>query len=61
MITRKQKNGYYETEKDGKNIDELIESIKERMCDKYCKYPNECDDGDEMIDTICVNCPLSEL
>ena len=61
MTIRKHKECYIETEKDGENIDELIESVKERMCDHYCKYPAEYHDPDEMIETVCANCPLSEL
>ena len=38
-----------------------LEEIKYEICDKYCRYPRECKDQDEMIETICVNCPLLRL
>ena len=41
-------------------IDQIVEEVKEEMCDKYCKYPEEYE-GSEMIDVICVDCPLNRL
>ena len=41
--------------------DEDLEKIKSEICDHYCKYPGEYKDQDEMIDTVCVNCPLLKL
>lgn len=38
-----------------------LEDIKAEICDKYCRYPRECEEQDNMIDTICVNCPLGKL
>ena len=40
---------------------EDLEKIKSDICDHYCKYPGEYKDQDEMIDTVCVNCPLLKL
>lgn len=45
--------------------DEELEEIKTEMCDKYCKHPESYrlfgDTEEEMIDEVCVNCPLSRL
>ena len=41
--------------------DEDLEKIKSEICDKYCKYPHEYADQDEMIDDVCVCCPLLRL
>ena len=53
---------------------EQIESIKQAMCNDYCKYPSEYhekvlrdeiqnDDvaNDTMCEEICSKCPLTEL
>ena len=47
------------------SITEQIESVKEDICNHYCKYPNEWDEekeGIELCDSgICENCPLNRL
>ena len=45
---------------------EQIEKIKEQICDNYCKYPEQfkkgkIEDIDELVNTICKNCPLLKL
>ena len=35
--------------------DEILKQC-EKMCDKYCKYPNETADN-----MICENCPLNDI
>lgn len=46
-------------------ISEQFESIKERMCDKYCKWPDKWDEEAEGIPLFesehCAHCPLMEL
>lgn len=37
-------------------ITKLLEKLAEEMCDDYCKYA-----GEDNIDDICSNCPLSVL
>lgn len=49
-----------------KTISQILEEVKEEMCNKYCKYPNEYKpeehDGIELWDSdICANCPLTRL
>lgn len=51
------------------SIQEQIESIKERICDNYCKYPGiyygQIKDVDEaqkcMENAECFDCPLNQL
>ena len=55
-----------------KSIAAQLEEATEIFCDKYCKYPVEFSKdckteeekdqkNDEMMDTICVNCPIYKL
>lgn len=48
-----------------KTIPEIIEEIKEEICDKYCKYPEIYDEEAEGIPLCdsehCRNCPLCRL
>lgn len=52
-----------------KSVTEIIEDVKEDICDKYCKYPleylAEIKDPDLahelMLETKCKNCPLQRL
>lgn len=47
------------------SITGILESVKEDMCSKYCKYPDIWDEekeGCELYDSeICENCPLGRL
>ena len=41
----------------------IVEDVASKICDHYCKYPETYDEeeaGMDMIDAICVNCPLVE-
>ena len=42
-----------------KTVTDIIEEVKQEMCDGYCKYVKECnemlDDGDDFY------CPLDKL
>lgn len=38
----------------------LIEDVVMKMCDDYCKYPEETFDQDE-LDKMCDACPLNDL
>ena len=40
---------------------EIIEEVKTDICDKYCKYPEQYDDDDEMLRDVCENCALGRL
>ena len=39
------------------DLERKIDNVAELMCDKYCKYPNECADDEELMG-ICEKCPL---
>lgn len=47
------------------SITEIIEEVKEKMCNDYCKYPHEWDEkkeGMELCESdVCLNCPLNKL
>lgn len=46
-----------------RSIIEIIEEVKEDICDKYCKYPSMYtpDEWEDKIDELCGECPLSRL
>lgn len=59
--------GHVETTK-RMTVTEIIEDVKAKMCDFYCKYPGEYDkhkDGDNAyiraLDKQCEKCPLNRL
>ena len=44
--------------------EEYIEDVAKEICECYCKYPEQWDEGKagmELIDSICSNCPLNRL
>ena len=47
------------------SVTEMIEKVKEDICNDYCKYPNEWDEeeqGVELCDSeVCASCPLNNL
>lgn len=46
------------------SIESLKENVKTRICEDYCRYPRETKSDyeyDNMIDSICANCPLELL
>lgn len=43
-----------------KSVTELIEEVREEICDKYCKYSDRGLSDDE-IEELCTNCPLNKL
>ena len=48
-----------------KTVTEIIDEVKRRMCDDYCRYPRERnseEEGQELYESeICNNCPLEML
>ena len=49
-----------------KGVDmETLEKLAEKICDKYCKFPEAYgdreDDNERMIEEKCNKCPLTEL
>lgn len=56
-----------ETKKEkAKTVSQIIEEVKNEICDKYCRYPTiyNVDDEDElkdMMNKVCDGCPLDRL
>lgn len=44
-----------------KTISDILEEVKEQMCDKYCKYSEQAKDEEELWNEICDKCPLNRL
>ena len=47
-----------------RSVTEIIEEVRERLCNEYCKYPYEWDDetqGELSESEICAGCPLNRL
>lgn len=47
-------------------MDAVTENVKARICDHYCKYPeqykvNGDTDIDRMLNEVCESCPLNAL
>ena len=47
-------------------MDAVTEKVKARICDHYCKYPeqykvNDDTDIDRMLNEVCESCPLNAL
>ena len=48
----------------GRSVTEIIDEVRERMCKKYCKYPDDWDEetqGELSESEICEKCPLNRL
>lgn len=50
----------------GKSVSEILDEVKNAICNDYCRYPREYDEdengGLELCDSdICRNCPLNRL
>lgn len=47
------------------SITEIIEEVKEQICNDYCRYPREWDEEEQGCDLseseTCANCPLNRL
>ena len=51
------------------SVTDIIEDVKQKICDDYCKFPDEClakySDldiaDDELYRQYCENCPLNRL
>ena len=42
-------------------IADIIEQVKENICDNYCKYPDQYESNETMIEEQCEKCPLCRL
>lgn len=51
------KYGMIPEQPEPRDFDELMAEIKQEMCDRYCKMPDEAADQEE-LDEFCKYCPL---
>lgn len=42
-------------------IPEQLDKIAGEMCDKYCKFPDQAKDEDELFKNHCDKCPMLKL
>ena len=42
-------------------VPQLLDKISGEMCDKYCKFPDQAKDEDELFKNHCDKCPLLKL
>lgn len=49
--------------KEHKTVTNILEEVKQEMCDRYCKYPTLVNDREELFaeDGPCMKCPLNRL
>ncbi|MGN0417032.1 hypothetical protein [Anaerostipes faecalis] len=52
--------GVAKEESKNKTVTDILEEVKQQICDDYCKYPTLIDDIEE-LDTKCTECPLNKL
>lgn len=52
-----------EEKKESKTITDILEEVKQEICDDYCKYPTLVDDREDLFadDSPCMKCPLTRL
>lgn len=46
-----------------KTITDILEEVKQEMCDDYCKYPTLVNNREDLFadDSPCMGCPLTRL
>lgn len=46
-----------------KTVTDILEEVKQEMCDGYCKYPTIVNDREDLFakDGPCMECPLNKL
>ena len=47
-------------EQESKTVSQIIEEVKEQICDDYCRYPRELLNEEDLTDT-CTTCPMNRL
>lgn len=52
-----------EDKKETKTVKDILEEVKQEMCDGYCKYPTIVSDREDLFakDGPCMKCPLNKL
>ena len=46
-----------------KTVTDILEEVKQEMCDDYCKYPTIVNDREDLFadNSPCTECPLTKL
>lgn len=46
-----------------KTVTDILEEVKQEICDDYCKYPTIVNDREDLFadDSPCMECPLNKL
>ena len=46
-----------------KTVTDILEEVKQEMCDGYCKHPTQVDSREDLFadDSPCMECPLTKL
>ena len=42
-------------------VPQLLDKIAGEVCDKYCKFPDQAKDEDELFKNHCDKCPMLKL
>lgn len=52
-----------EDQEKSKTATDVLEEVKQEMCDDYCKYPTIVNDREDLFadDSPCMECPLNKL
>ena len=52
-----------EDKKETKTVTDILEEVKQEMCEGYCKYPTIVSDREDLFakDGPCMECPLNKL
>ena len=61
--TKKLTEDTKEEHEKSKTVTDILEEIKQEMCDGYCKYPTIVSDREDLFakDGPCMKCPLNKL
>ena len=63
-ITKEQKTiAVKEDREKSKTVTDILEEVKQEICDDYCKYPTIVNDREDLFadDSPCMECPLNKL
>lgn len=43
------------------NVMDMLQRIAGEVCDRLCKYPEDCEGDEDRLDEYCKECPLNKL
>nr|DAO92022.1 MAG TPA: hypothetical protein [Caudoviricetes sp.] len=63
QITENLTGAVKEESEKSKTVTDILEEVKQEMCDGYCKYPTIVNDREDLFaeDGPCAECPLNKL